>query len=159
MACALPSSPLSSLPGGVPRHTFPARLRLTHNLEFDAVYGAKMKKVGSGVILFSSPNERPHARLGLSIGRAVGNSVMRNRCKRLVREAFRLMQHDLPVHERGGYDLIVALRRADLPELSRLCGVLLSLATESHREWEKRRARGAMKDAAGAAPPATEPSP
>ena len=155
----LTSLPSSSVPGAEPRRTFPARLRLTHDLEFDAVYAAKMKKIGSGVVLFSSPSERAHARLGLSIGRAVGNAVVRNRCKRLVREAFRLMQHELPRHGGGGYDLIVALRRADLPELPRLCELLVSLAQESHREWERRRARSGAKDGAKDGPkepPASE---
>ena len=128
-------------PRPLARHTFPARMRLTHNTEFDAVYGAKMKKVGLPMLLFSMPNSKPHARLGLSIGRSLGNAVVRNRCKRLVREAFRLTQHDLPMHGGGGYDFIVALRGPDVPALPRLCGLLLSLASESHREWEKRRAR------------------
>ena len=35
------------------------------------------------------PGETGHARLGLSVGKRVGNSVRRNRIKRLLREAFR----------------------------------------------------------------------
>jgi len=35
-------------------------------------------------------------RLGLRVGRKVGNAVVRNRIKRILRELFRLHQSDLP---------------------------------------------------------------
>jgi ribonuclease P protein component len=38
-----------------------------------------------------------HPRLGLSVAaRIIGNAVARNRIKRVVRESFRLVQHELP---------------------------------------------------------------
>jgi len=55
-----------------------------------------------------APNELGHARLGLAIAaRAVGNSVARNRIRRLVRESFRLRQHELPAA-----DLVISARPA-----------------------------------------------
>lgn len=46
-------------------------------------------------------------RFGLSVSRKHGNAVKRNRIKRLLREAFRLSQHDLP----AGLDLILIPRQ------------------------------------------------
>jgi ribonuclease P protein component len=46
------------------------------------------------------------ARLGLSIGRKVGNAVQRNRWKRRIREAFRQLQYELP----DGLDLVIRPR-------------------------------------------------
>lgn len=45
-------------------------------------------------------------RLGLVVGKKHGNAVRRNRLKRLIREAFRLSQHELP----PGIDLLCAPR-------------------------------------------------
>jgi ribonuclease P protein component len=59
------------------------------------------------------PNGLPHARLGLSISRKVGGAVVRNRLKRLLREAFRLRQHELA----AGIDLIVVGRPHDFRPL------------------------------------------
>jgi ribonuclease P protein component len=42
-------------------------------------------------------NQQAHPRLGLSIAtRIFGTAVARNRIKRLTRESFRLIQHELP---------------------------------------------------------------
>jgi ribonuclease P protein component len=53
-------------------------------------------------------NERDIARVGITTSKKVGNSVRRNRIKRLIREFFRLNKEQMP----RGYDiLVVALRR------------------------------------------------
>jgi ribonuclease P protein component len=126
---------------GGPLH-FRPRHRLRHALEFDAVYGAKMRKTRGPLAMFSMPNTLEHPRLGLAVGTRAGNAVVRNRWKRVIREAFRLQQHTLPRTEEGhGYDYIVGVRPG--PEqrpwpLSACMKALAELAAESDREWRRR---------------------
>ena len=48
----------------------------------------------------------PAARLGVVTGKSVGNAVARNRARRLMRESFRLHQHELA----GPVDLVLVAR-------------------------------------------------
>lgn len=88
------------------RQGFTRSQRLLNAAAFDAVYKRRTRVVDDCFAVNYAPNELGHARLGLSIGgRAVGNSVARNRVKRMVRESFRLMAPQL-----GTFDLVVGAR-------------------------------------------------
>jgi ribonuclease P protein component len=99
-----------------------------------------VRRQAGALAVSGRPNGLPHYRLGLSVGRAVGSAVVRNRAKRIVREAFRLSQGSLPVSTTGGYDLVVAVRGREGLELQQCQQSLVELAGAIHREWERRTA-------------------
>jgi ribonuclease P protein component len=73
-------------------------------------------------------NGRGVARVGITASKKVGNSVQRNRIKRLIREFFRLNKQKNP----KGYDIvIIALKRDDKQSLSRIQGELGGVLLEN----------------------------
>ncbi len=76
------------------------------------------------LVVFGHANGLSHPRLGLSVSRKVGGAVVRNRWKRLLREAFRLTRPQLP----AGIDLIVIPRAGIEPTLPALIESLPRLA-------------------------------
>ena len=92
--------------GATVRLGFAPHQRILTAAGFDAVYSLRIRAMDSFFTVNAAPNTLGHARLGLSIGKkAVGNSVARNRVKRQVREAFRLVAAGLPA-----IDLVVGAR-------------------------------------------------
>lgn len=89
-----------------PRQGFARSQRLLNAAAFDAVYSRRVRVGDDCFAINAAPNTLGHARLGLSIGgKAVGNSVARNRVKRVVRDSFRRAAAGM-----GGLDLVVGAR-------------------------------------------------
>lgn len=87
--------------------TFSRNHRLVTKAEFDFVFDKALKVSQRHLLALFKPNNRPHARLGLVIGkRVINRAVQRNQTKRVIRESFRHIQKRLP-----GYDIIVIARQ------------------------------------------------
>ncbi len=90
------------------RLRFGAELRLRSKPQFDAIYAAGRRLDDRFFALRIKPNETGRPRVGLAVAvKTAGNAVKRNRLRRLVRESFRLAQHDLPA-----VDVVVAAKIA-----------------------------------------------
>ena len=81
--------------------TFPKSRRLKTPAQFQAAYGRKRSAADGCLIVYACEHDFPGPRLGVSVSKKVGNAVNRNRYKRLFREAFRLVQHQLPNADLG----------------------------------------------------------
>lgn len=120
------------------RLLFGKALRLRKRWEFLAVQRQGKRLHGRYLVVIArltGPDEA--TRLGITVSRKVGNAVVRNRLKRLIREAFRVQQHDLP----ASLDIVVVAKRsavdATLSEIKReLRGTAHSLA---HKLGGRRR--------------------
>lgn len=71
-------------------------------------------------------------RLGVTIPKKTGNAVVRNHWKRLIREAYRLQQHELPI----GFDFIVRPRRGATADFAQVHRSLAALARRAVRRMK-----------------------
>lgn len=71
--------------------------RLTLAREFDQVFGGRRSAAGKFLVVYAARNELGYNRIGLVVGRRTGSAPVRNKFKRLVREAFRLSKSEQPI--------------------------------------------------------------
>jgi ribonuclease P protein component len=120
------------------RLTFKRDHRIRTPAQYAAVYDARVRESRGPLTLYAIPNDLNHPRLGLSVSRKVGTAVKRNRIRRLLREAFRHMQHDLP----RGYDLVIVVRPHDPLILAEYQKLLMAMVVRVHGAWEKKQQGG-----------------
>ena len=76
--------------------SFPKSKRLVSNKLFKAVLADKLCVSDDLLVLYMAENDCGYPRLGVSVGKSCGGAVVRNRLKRLLREAFRQSQDKIP---------------------------------------------------------------
>ena len=112
----------------VPRRSnFPPSQRLRGPAQFKHAYAQGRRLATEHFTLCVVPNDLAYARLGMSIAaRNLRRAVDRNRIRRLIRESFRVQQHQLP-----GVDLVIGARASVITADN------ASLADALQRLWRK----------------------
>ncbi len=130
---------LKSAPTDCKRNIFRSRHRISSSDDFQRAFDGRTRKSRGPYTVFVVPIDANEHRLGLSIGKRVGNAVTRSRVKRSIRNAFRLIRHELPNPSEGGsYDIVVTSRKQDPIEFELTKRFLFEAIRASHGVCEKR---------------------
>ena len=83
--------------------------------EFREVYQAGKSRANRLLVMYVKENQLGRTRIGISASKKIGNSVVRHRAARLIREAFRL---NIGITEQG-FDIVTVVRPAAVGETYR----------------------------------------
>lgn len=79
---------------------------LSSNRDFSRVYSKHQSKADRYMVMYILENGSDTLRLGVSVSKKVGNSIVRHRLARLIRESFRLNSKSIM----KGYDIVFVAR-------------------------------------------------
>ena len=79
---------------------------LKKNNEFQRVYRKGTSQANRYLVMYVLPNQHMMNRLGISVSKKVGNSVVRHRLTRLIRESYRLNEAEFE----NSLDIVVVAR-------------------------------------------------
>jgi ribonuclease P protein component len=125
------NEPETGMTQGQDKLTLGRSRRMIRKGDFQRAFDSRCTATDSRLVLYVLPNDLDHPRIGLAVGSRHGNAVHRNRLRRLLREAFRLEQHDLP----PGFDYLFVPRPGPQAALSAYRQTLLRLAAQAVRRW------------------------
>ena len=121
-----------------PNYSFPKSQHIRRQLDFTRIYSVKTAYNNGVLLVYAARNDLGYPRLGLSVSKKVGKAHVRNRWKRIIREAFRLQQSefadvilktaqnenrtDITPEIAAGIDFIVIPKKTDVePNFKEVC--------------------------------------
>jgi ribonuclease P protein component len=117
------------------RFCFGKEKKLKSNEQFKSVLSKGRRFDDELLVIYTAKNDCGHVRLGVSVNKALGGAVVRSRLKRLIREAFRQSQSEIP----AGIDYVVMIS----PQWKKCIGEELS-AVEAARRLSFEQVRGSF---------------
>ena len=126
------------------KYEFPKSAKLTSRSDFRAIIEYKLCVKNDLIVLYMAPNRIGKSRFAVSVSSKIAPAVVRNRLKRLAREAFRLGRSEIA----DGFDYLVIystmlskkscsdIRKITLNEVKQ---GFLKLAEQGRRRFERRR--------------------
>lgn len=81
-------------------------ISIKKNKEFKQIYGNGKSYANRYLIMYVIKNEHLYNRIGISVSKKVGNSVVRHRVTRLIRESYRLSEKMF----KNGLDIVIVAR-------------------------------------------------
>lgn len=81
---------------------------LKKNKDFTTVYRRGISKANRQLVMYIYHNKTDRNRIGISVSKKVGNSVVRHHLTRLIRESYRLNEEMF----NSGLDIVVVAREA-----------------------------------------------
>ena len=82
---------------------------IKENRDFRRIYGKGRSFVSPALVIYVMKNKRKTTRIGITVGKKIGNAVQRNRAKRVIREAYRLQKKEKTME--SGFDLVFVARK------------------------------------------------
>lgn len=79
---------------------------ICENRDFRRIYARGKSVVTPQIVIYISKNRQKTLRIGITTSKKIGNAVMRNRSRRIIREAFREISPQI----KRGYDIILVAR-------------------------------------------------
>jgi ribonuclease P protein component len=79
---------------------------LQKNRDFQLIYDCGNSYANKYLVMFIKENNSQTNRLGISVSKKVGNSVIRHRVKRLIKESYRLQEEMF----NSGLDMVIIAR-------------------------------------------------
>ena len=112
---------------------------LKKNRDFRTVYRDGKSYANRLLVMYTLKNDSDRNRLGISVSKKVGNSVVRHHITRLVRESYRL--HEEMFH--SGWDIVVIARAgAKNASYHEIESALLALGKSSKNHEPRRKEDG-----------------
>lgn len=81
---------------------------LKKNTEFREVYNNGDSVANRYLVMYKMDNHKDINRIGISVSKKVGNSIIRHRIKRLIKESYRLNEDRFS----RGYDIVIIARNS-----------------------------------------------